>query len=54
MHPLDPELGIAWPAGEPILSARDAAAPSLAQLRDEGRLPDYATCQGYTESLRSQ
>ncbi|MER7007920.1 dTDP-4-dehydrorhamnose 3,5-epimerase [Dactylosporangium sp. NPDC000555] len=54
IHPLDPDLAIAWPAADPTLSARDAAAPTLAQLRDAGRLPDYATCQGYTESLRSQ
>ena len=26
----DPDIGIAWPASEPTLSARDAAAPSLA------------------------
>jgi len=25
----DPELGIRWPVGEPILSARDAACPTL-------------------------
>jgi dTDP-4-dehydrorhamnose 3,5-epimerase len=54
VHPLDPDLGIVWPADEPILSARDSAAPSLAQMRDEGRLPDYATCRRYTESLRVQ
>ncbi|WP_433045601.1 dTDP-4-dehydrorhamnose 3,5-epimerase family protein [Dactylosporangium sp. CS-033363] len=54
VHPLDPELAIAWPADEPLLSARDAAAPSLARTREAGGLPDYATCQRYTESLRSQ
>ncbi|WP_432973298.1 dTDP-4-dehydrorhamnose 3,5-epimerase family protein [Dactylosporangium sp. CA-233914] len=54
IHPLDPDLAIVWPADEPQLSARDAAAPSLAQLLDSGALPDFATCQGYTESLRSQ
>jgi dTDP-4-dehydrorhamnose 3,5-epimerase len=33
----DPEIGIAWPpfrAGEPLLSAKDAAAPSLAAARE--------------------
>ncbi|GAA4252449.1 dTDP-4-dehydrorhamnose 3,5-epimerase family protein [Dactylosporangium darangshiense] len=54
IHPLDPDLGIAWPAADPTLSARDAGSPTLAELRDAGRLPDYTTCQGYTESLRSQ
>lgn len=29
----DPELAITWPVPEPILSARDAAAPSLSQTR---------------------
>jgi dTDP-4-dehydrorhamnose 3,5-epimerase len=42
VHPLDPELGIDWALdGEPILSAKDAAAPSLAQARDRGLLPTY-------------
>jgi dTDP-4-dehydrorhamnose 3,5-epimerase len=54
IHPLDPDLAIAWPAEEPVLSARDAAAPPLAELLATGGLPDYATCQEYTESLRSQ
>ncbi|MFC4042117.1 dTDP-4-dehydrorhamnose 3,5-epimerase family protein, partial [Dactylosporangium siamense] len=52
IHPLDPDLGIVWPADEPQLSTRDAAAPSLAQMRAEGRLPDLATCESYTQSLR--
>src|SRR4051812_25525166 len=42
IHPLDPDLGIVWPVDGPQLSARDAAAPSLAQMRDAGRLPDLA------------
>ena len=29
----DPALGIAWPVGEPILSGKDAALPTLAELR---------------------
>jgi dTDP-4-dehydrorhamnose 3,5-epimerase len=33
----DPQIGVAWPIGSPILSARDAAAPRLADLVD--RLP---------------
>jgi len=28
----DPELGIAWPLAEPLLSAKDAAAPLLREL----------------------
>jgi dTDP-4-dehydrorhamnose 3,5-epimerase len=30
----DPAIGIAWPAEAPTLSARDAAAPRLAELLD--------------------
>jgi dTDP-4-dehydrorhamnose 3,5-epimerase len=33
----DPEIGIAWPIASPVLSAKDAAAPRLAQVLD--RLP---------------
>jgi dTDP-4-dehydrorhamnose 3,5-epimerase len=36
----DPELAIAWPIALPVLSARDAAAPRLAQ--QQARLFDYA------------
>ncbi|MEV6815017.1 dTDP-4-dehydrorhamnose 3,5-epimerase family protein [Micromonospora sp. NPDC051296] len=51
VHPLDEELGIAWPAGTPQLSARDAAAPTLAEMRAAGLLPEYATCREFTASL---
>lgn len=54
IHPLDPDLGIVWPTDEPQLSARDAAAPSFAEMRASGRLPDLTTCEAYTQSLRSQ
>jgi dTDP-4-dehydrorhamnose 3,5-epimerase len=30
----DPEIGIAWPITEPALSAKDAAAPRLAKIRE--------------------
>jgi dTDP-4-dehydrorhamnose 3,5-epimerase len=51
VHPLDPDLAIAWPADEPVLSARDAAAPTLAEARAGGRLPDHEVCAGYTAGL---
>jgi dTDP-4-dehydrorhamnose 3,5-epimerase len=51
VHPLDEELGIDWPARVPRLSARDAAAPSLAQARTAGLLPVYDTCRRYTAGL---
>lgn len=34
----DPEIGIAWPVAEPVLSGKDAAAPRLA---DAAILPRY-------------
>jgi dTDP-4-dehydrorhamnose 3,5-epimerase len=54
VHPLDPAVGIAWPdGGEPVLSDKDAAAPSLAEARAAGLLPSYRDCQAYTEALRA-
>ena len=54
MHPLDPALGIAWPADcPPLLSAKDAAAPSLAEAERAGLLPAYSDCAAYYERLRS-
>jgi dTDP-4-dehydrorhamnose 3,5-epimerase len=55
IHPLDPDLGIEWPADlEPILSEKDAAAPSLATASSAQLLPDYARCQALAGTLRSQ
>ena len=50
VHPLDAQLDIAWPTPEPLLSAKDAAAPSLADARASGLLPDYDTCRTYRGS----
>ena len=36
----DPDIGIEWPLAAPVLSAKDAAAPKLADL-DRGRLPQF-------------
>ena len=36
----DPDLAIEWPIADPVLSARDAAAPRLAEQL--GRLPRYS------------
>lgn len=53
VDPLDPELGITWPDGiEPVLSDKDAAAPSLAEARAAGLLPVYEECVAYYEKLR--
>ena len=35
----DPQVGIEWPVSEPLLSAKDKAAPRLAEVLD--RLPAY-------------
>jgi dTDP-4-dehydrorhamnose 3,5-epimerase len=35
----DPELGIRWPPGEPIVSDRDRRNPRLAEIQDQ--LPDW-------------
>ncbi|MFF4488038.1 dTDP-4-dehydrorhamnose 3,5-epimerase [Streptomyces sp. NPDC001544] len=54
VHPLDPELGIAWPEGiEPLLSEKDAASPSLAEAKRSGLLPTYADCSAHDEWLRA-
>ena len=53
VHPLDPDIGIEWPADtEPVLSGKDAAAPTLEQARRAGLLPVYADCEAYLGSLR--
>jgi dTDP-4-dehydrorhamnose 3,5-epimerase len=48
IHPLDPEIGIAWPTEgtdgrplTPLLSPKDGAAPTLAEIRGQGLLPSY-------------
>jgi dTDP-4-dehydrorhamnose 3,5-epimerase len=53
VHPLDPALGIAWPSGiEPLLSSKDAAAPSLAEAVDRGLLPTWEATEAYVADLR--
>jgi len=54
VHPLDPAIGIVWPDGlDPVLSDKDAAAPTLAEALAAGLLPDYAECQAYQAKLRA-
>ncbi|UZN01921.1 dTDP-4-dehydrorhamnose 3,5-epimerase family protein [Cellulomonas sp. S1-8] len=60
IHPLDPEIGIAWPTTDragrpltPLLSDKDAAAPGLAEARDAGLLPDAHVVEEYVRSLRA-
>ncbi len=51
VHPLDPELAVDWPIETPLLSTRDEGAPSLAEARTSGFLPDYAVCRTFDTSL---
>jgi len=54
INPLDPELGLAMPAGvTPVLSARDATAPSLSEAAAQGLLPRYDECVRYYAELAS-
>lgn len=55
LNAYDPDLGLRLPADiAPVRSDRDAAAPSLAELLDAGRLPDFAECERYYRSLRGR
>ncbi|MFD6164901.1 dTDP-4-dehydrorhamnose 3,5-epimerase family protein [Oerskovia sp. NPDC060287] len=59
IHPLDPEVGIAWPtvgrdgaALTPLLSDKDLAAPSLREAAAQGLLPTATEVEDYISSLR--
>lgn len=53
INPLDPALELPIPDGlDPILSEKDAAAPTLAQAAEQGLLPSYDDCVAFYESLR--
>lgn len=54
VHPLDPDLAIEWPVDTPLLSARDEAAPSLAEAISTNLLPDYKTCRAFTSELAAR
>lgn len=46
VHPLDTTLGIDWPlTGDPVLSEKDAAAPTLTAAERQGLLPSYEACR---------
>lgn len=52
LTPVDPTIALALPEGiPPILSDKDTAAPTLAQAREAGLLPDYDACRRYRASL---
>ncbi|WP_246267270.1 dTDP-4-dehydrorhamnose 3,5-epimerase family protein [Nonomuraea typhae] len=51
VHPLDPDLDIRWPVDEPILSDKDAAAPTMKAALEAGLLPSYTACQEFYAGL---
>lgn len=54
IDPLDPELGLPWPVDvEYVLSAKDRAAPSLAEAYEAGLLPRYEDCLDRYAQLRA-
>ncbi len=55
IHPLDPAVGLALPAGvEPLLSPKDDAAPSLDEAGSRGILPTYAACSAWAQALAAR
>ncbi|MFN6545844.1 dTDP-4-dehydrorhamnose 3,5-epimerase family protein [Mycolicibacterium nivoides] len=49
------DLGIDWPIeGEPVLSDRDAAAPTLEQVRAAGLLPTWDDTRAFADELRAR
>jgi dTDP-4-dehydrorhamnose 3,5-epimerase len=53
VNPLDPAIGIDWPldGAAPELSAKDAAAPRLAEAAEAGLLPTWEECLAFRAGL---
>ena len=52
VSPLDGDVALTLPEGfTPVVSERDAAAPSFADAQSRGLLPAYADCVAYRRSL---
>ncbi|KAK1179444.1 dTDP-4-dehydrorhamnose 3,5-epimerase family protein [Streptomyces sp. NBS 14/10] len=52
LQPLDPALGLPWHLGltdEPLISEKDARAPSLAEATGQGLLATYDACRNHYE-----
>lgn len=55
INPLDSELGISWPSSTNLmLSAKDSAAPSLAEAMHVGLLPQYSECEDWITKLTTR
>lgn len=53
INPLDPALALPIPTDLTLLlSAKDTAAPTLAEARAEGLLPTYEECRAFYASLK--
>ncbi|WP_327000789.1 dTDP-4-dehydrorhamnose 3,5-epimerase [Dactylosporangium sp. NBC_01737] len=54
INPLDPDIAIPWGITEPpIMSDKDAGAPSLAETAAAGLLPTFEQCQEHYAALRA-
>lgn len=52
INPLDPAIGLSLPEGlTPLLSPKDAAAPTLEAASDAGLLPQYDVCTRWYREL---
>jgi dTDP-4-dehydrorhamnose 3,5-epimerase len=56
INPLDSDVGLRFPdeAGQPLLSPKDVAAPSLAEAAASGLLPRWDDCQALYARLRGE
>ena len=53
INPMDPELDLPWPTDiEFEFSAKDQAAPTLAEAKEQGLLPTMEQCAAYYAELR--
>jgi dTDP-4-dehydrorhamnose 3,5-epimerase len=54
IDPMDPELDLPWPTGIDFeLSAKDQAAPTLAEAQEQGLLPTMEQCTARYAELRA-
>jgi dTDP-4-dehydrorhamnose 3,5-epimerase len=55
INPLDADIALVFPdeAGELILSPKDTDAPSLAEARSSGLLPDWNEARAYYDAIRT-
>ena len=54
INPMDPELGLPWPTDMEFgFSAKDQAAPTLAEAKEQGLLPTMEQCAARYAELRA-